>query len=106
MVFMTPDMLSITVSAYASLLLNQNKFQAPEATVKVSDLCPLNTTITCSTDTLSIALTNLPNPTACNYLLHSIKPPTNPRKHLHFPLLQPAVFLLYLQPYHIPLSNT
>ena len=58
MVFMTPDMLSITDSAYASLVLDQNKCQASEGTLKVPDLSPLNKTITDSTDTLGIALTN------------------------------------------------
>ena len=61
-------MLSITDAAYASLLLEQNDFQASEATLKVPGLCPLNTVITGSTDNLGIALTNLPDPTACNYL--------------------------------------
>ena len=75
MVFMTQDMLSITDAAYASLLLEQNDFQASEATLKVLSLCPLNTVITGSSDTLGIALTNLPDPTACNYLFCSIKPP-------------------------------
>ena len=84
MVLMTLDMLSITDSAYASLHLDQNKFQTSEATLKVPDLFPLNTTITGSTDTLGIALTNLPNPTACNYLLCSIEPPLTPENNLNF----------------------
>ena len=84
MVFMTPDMLPITDSAYTSLLLDQNKFQASEAILKVPDLCPLNTTITGSTDTLGILLTNLPDPTACNYLLHSIEPPLTPENNFIF----------------------
>ena len=66
MVLMTPDMLFITDSAYASLLLDQDKFQTSEATLKVPDLCSLNTTITGSTDTLGITLTSLPDPAACN----------------------------------------
>ena len=59
---MTPDMLSITDAAYASLLMDQNTFQASKATLKVSNLCPLSTIITGSTDTLGTALTNLPDP--------------------------------------------
>ena len=62
MVFTTPDMLSITEAAYARFLLDQNSFQASEATLKVSNLCPLNTIITGSTDTLGTALTNLWQP--------------------------------------------
>ena len=81
---MTPDMLSITDSAYASLLLDQNIFQASEATLKVPDLSSLNTTITGSTDTLGIALTNLPNLIACNYLLSSIEPPLTPENNFIF----------------------
>ena len=42
------------------------------------DLCLLNTTITGSTDTLGIALTSLPDPAACNYLLLSTEPPLTP----------------------------
>jgi hypothetical protein len=59
-------MLSITDVAYASLQLEQNDLQASEATLKVPSLCPLNTVITGSTDTLGIAFTNLPDPTAYN----------------------------------------
>ena len=84
MVFMTPDMLSITNAAYASLLLDQNTFQASEATLKVCNLCPLSTTITGSIDTLGIALTNLPDPTACNYFLRSIKPSLFPENNIIF----------------------
>ena len=91
MVFMTPDMLSITDSAYASLLLDQNKFQASHATLKVPDICPLNTAITGSTDTLGIALTNLPEPTACNYLFCSIEPPLTPENSF--------IYLYYNQQY-------
>ena len=78
---MTPDMLTITDAAYASFLLDQNTFQASEATLKVSNLCPLNTIITGFTDTLGTALANLPDPTACNYLLCSIEPPLFPENN-------------------------
>ena len=71
---MTQDMLSITDAAYASLQLEQNDFQASEATLKVPGLYPLNTDITGSTDTLGSTLTNLPDSTACNYLFCSIEP--------------------------------
>jgi hypothetical protein len=81
---MTQDMLSIADAAYDSLLLEQNDFQASEATLKVPGLCPLNTVITGSTDTLGIALTNLPDPTACNYLFCSIEPPLSPQNNVIF----------------------
>ena len=84
MVFMTQDMLSITDAANASLLLEQNNFQASEATLKVLGLCPLNTVITGSTITLGIALTNLPDPTACNYLFCSIEPPLSSLNNVIF----------------------
>ena len=84
MVFMTQDMISITDAAYASLLLEQNDFQASEATLKVLGLYPLNTVIAGSTDTLGIALTNLPDPTACNYLFCSIEPPLSPQNNVIF----------------------
>ena len=73
MVFMTSDMLSITDAAYTSLLLDQSTFQAAKATLKVYNLCPLSIIITGSTDTLGTALTSLPDPTACSYLLCSIE---------------------------------
>ena len=81
---MTQDMPSIIDAAYASLLLEQNDFQASEATLKVPGLCPLNTVITGSSDTLGIALTNLPDPTACNYLFRSIEPPLSPQNNVIF----------------------
>ena len=77
-------MLSITDAANASLLLEQNNFQASEATLKVLGLCPLNTVITGSTITLGIALTNLPDPTACNYLFCSIEPPLSSLNNVIF----------------------
>ena len=73
------------------------KFQASEATLKVPDLCALDTTITGSTDTLSIALTNLPDPTACNYLLCSIEPPLTPGNNF--------IFLCYNRQYSYYTSN-
>lgn len=74
MVFMTLDMLFITGAAYGTFLLDQNYFKVSEAILKVSELCPVNTSITGSTDTLVIALTNLSYPTACNHLLCSMEP--------------------------------
>ena len=92
---MTQDMLSITDAANASLLLEQNNFQASEATLKVLGLCPLNTVITGSTITLGIALTNLPDPTACNYLFCSIEPPLSS--------LNNVIFLCFNRQYDIVL---
>ena len=54
--FMTQDIPSITDVAYASLLLKQKDFQASAATLKVPGLCPLNTVITGSTDTLGMEI--------------------------------------------------
>ena len=69
-------MLTITDANYASMICNQFNFQASEATLKVTGLCPLNTIITGSTNTLDTALANLPGPTVCNYLFCSNKTKT------------------------------
>ena len=84
MVFMTLDMLSNIDAAYASLLLDQNNFQASEATPKVPNLFPLNIAISSSTDTLNMALTNLPDQIACIYHLHHIELPLTAEINLIF----------------------
>ena len=76
MMFLSSNMLTITDADYAGMICNQFIFQASEAPLKVTGLCPLSTIITGSTDTLGTSLTNLPDPTVCNYLFHSIKTPT------------------------------
>ena len=77
MVFLSPDMITITDSDYASLICDQLEFQASETTLKVTGLQPLSTIITGSTDTLGTALTDIPDPTVCNYLFCSIETTTS-----------------------------
>ena len=74
--FLSPDMLTITDADYASLICNQYEFQASETTLKVTGLQPLSTIITGSTHTLGTALTDIPDPTVCNYLFCSIETTT------------------------------
>ena len=76
MVFLSPDMLTITDADYASMICDQFNFQASEATLKVTGLCSLSTIITGSTNTLGTALSDLPDPTVCNYLFRSIETTT------------------------------
>ena len=66
MVFLSPDMLTITDANYASLFCDQYEFQASETTLKVTGLQPLSTITAGSTDTLGTALTDIPDPTVCN----------------------------------------
>ena len=77
MVFLSPDMLTITDADYASLICDQYEFQASETTLKVTGLQPLSTIITGSTNTLGTALTDIPDPTVCNYLFCSIETTTS-----------------------------
>ena len=58
------------------MICDQFNFQASEATLKVTGLCSLSTIITGSTDTLGTALSDLPDPTVCNYLFRSIETTT------------------------------
>ena len=75
--FLSPDMLTITDADDASLICDQFEFQASETTLKVTGLHPLSTIITGSTNTLSTALTDIPDLTVCNYLFCSIETTTS-----------------------------
>ena len=77
MVFLSPDMLTIKNADYASLICYQFEFQASETTCKVTGLQPLSNIITRSTNTLSTALTDIPDPTVCNYLFQIIETTTS-----------------------------
>ena len=78
MVLLSCDILTITASGFASLICNQFEFQASETTLKVTGLCPLHAIITGSTDIIGTALTDIPDPTVCNYLFQSIEITTSP----------------------------
>jgi hypothetical protein len=83
MVFLSPGMLAIMDAGYASLICDQLDFQASEATLKVTCLCPLSSIITGSNSTLGTALAALPVLTVFNYLYCSIKS-TTPSYHLAY----------------------
>ena len=57
--------------------VTKNEFQASETTLKVTGLQPLSTIIAGSTNTLSTVLTDIPDPTVCNYLFCSIETTTS-----------------------------
>ena len=67
MVFMTPGMLSIADAANACHHMDQNHFQSSGEAIKVNGLCSLTKIIIASTYTLNTTLTNILDPTACNY---------------------------------------
>ena len=73
-------MLDIMDAGYVSLICDQFDFQASEATLKVTCLCPLSPIITGSNNTLGTALAALPLLTVFNYLYCSIKS-TTPSYH-------------------------